>query len=60
MPMRVATQAASAARRYQPGDGADPSPPTDEGISVVNSSPEGPRTVALKPATRLAVARLSV
>src|SRR3954454_2780805 len=60
IPISVATHAASAARRYQPGDGADPPPPMDEGMSVVNFSPDWPRTLNLRPSSRVADATLSV
>jgi hypothetical protein len=58
--MSVAAQLASAARKSQPGDGADAVPPTDEGMSVVISSPLGPATRMRKPLSSVAVATESV
>ena len=54
----VASHDASAARISQPGDGAEPPPPSDVAMSVV-SSPDGPSTRQRSPSTRTAVAGVS-
>jgi hypothetical protein len=58
--MSVATQLACAARRSQPGDGADASPPTERDMSVSSVSSPGPLTLTLNPPDSCATAALSV
>src|SRR5439155_1159325 len=52
----VVQQAASDARKNQPGLGLDPPPPIEPGMSVSIPSPEGPVTRHFRPFTRVAVA----
>ena len=54
----VASHDASAARISQPGEGAEPPPPSDFAMSVI-SSPDGPSTRQRRPSTRNAVAGVS-
>src|SRR2546421_581830 len=52
----VAAHDATAARRYQPGFGAEPLPPIDVGISVLMRSLRGPETSQRRPSVSRAVA----
>ena len=56
IPISDATQAAVAARRYQPGEGAEFRPPIPAGMSVLSDSPPAPVTDTPRRDSRLAVA----
>ena len=58
--IKVASQLASAARKSHPGDGLEPAPPTDAGMSVEIRSPAGPSTRTWRPFSSVAVAMESV
>lgn len=52
----VEQQAAIDARKYQPGFGAEASPPMAFGMSVTIVSPDGPLTLHFSPSVSVAVA----
>src|SRR5688572_9563904 len=56
MAIIVASHVASAARRYQPGPGADAPPPIAAGMSVITTAPFGPSARQRRPSSRITTA----